>query len=165
MGSGETATDVRLRLELKGVPSSVTLVRSVLRTLARTSELGVELLDDLGTAVSEACNNVVLHAYPAKPGPLIFSLAIRADAVEVAVRDRGCGICPGRVDSRGLGMGIVLINSLADQAEFTSGCNGTEVRMLFKRPVAVPASLDRLSIGLWTLADVPMSELLPARPR
>lgn len=155
---------LRLRLELTSVAESVTLVRSVIRTLAKAAELDRFLIDDLRTAVSEACNNVVLHAYPTEPGPLIFSLAIHADVVEAVVRDRGCGITPGVVRNRGLGMGVAVINTMADRAEFESERgSGTEVRMMFKRPVPVPEALSRLSLAVWPLAESGSSGALRVR--
>ena len=155
---------MRLRLELTSVADSVTLVRSVIRTVARAAELDRALVDDLRTAVSEACNNVVLHAYPTEPGPMIFSLAIHADSVEAVVRDRGCGITPGSVRNRGLGMGVAVINTMADRAEFESERgNGTEVRMMFRRPVPVPEALSRLSLASWPLAGSGSSGALRVR--
>jgi anti-sigma regulatory factor (Ser/Thr protein kinase) len=155
---------MRLRLELESVAQSVTLVRSVIRTVAKAAELDRALVDDLRTAVSEACNNVVVHAYPAEPGPLIFSLAIHADSVEAVVRDRGCGITPGYVRNHGLGMGVAVINTMADRAEFESERgNGTEVRMMFKRPVPVPEGLGRFSLGVWPRADQRSSGALRAQ--
>lgn len=53
------------------------------------------------TAVTEACNNVVQHAYPGEPGPMEVDVRVVRDAVEVGVRDRGVGI--GR--DRGMGIG------------------------------------------------------------
>jgi serine/threonine-protein kinase RsbW len=154
---------MRVRLELESVAGSVTLVRSVIRTVARAADLDRALIDDLRTAVSEACNNVVLHAYPTGSGPLIFSLAIHADSVDAVVRDRGCGITPGSIRNRGLGMGVAVINTLADRAEFESQRgSGTEVRIMFKRPVLVPESLSRLSFGVWPLAESRSSGVLPA---
>lgn len=150
--------DLRLRLELVSVADSVTLVRSVIRTAARAAGLDRTLVDDLRTAVSEACNNVVLHAYPDSPGPLIFSLAVRDDMVEAVVRDRGAGISPGWTHNRGLGLGVSVINTLADRAEFESNPdNGTEVRMMFKRPLPVPEVLRQLSVGVWALEDQRLS--------
>ena len=155
---------VRLRLELSSVADSVTLVRSVIRTVARAAGLDRALVDDLRTAVSEACNNVVLHAYPSQPGPMIFGLAVHADHVEAVVKDRGCGITPGSIRNRGLGMGVAVINTVADRAEFESERgNGTEVRMTFRRPVPVPEALSRLSLGVWPLADPRSSGALPGR--
>ncbi len=158
---------LRLRLDLVSRPESATLVRSVIRTLAAAAHLDGTLVDDLCTVVSEACNNVVLHAYPGDaPGPLIFSLAITADAVDAVVRDRGSGIRPGaalRPDlagpkleaprDRGLGVGVSMINTLADRTEFQSNpATGTEVRMMFRRPVPAPEGGGRLSLGAWSLA-------------
>lgn len=140
-------TDLRVRLELAGVPDSVAFVRSVLETVTRAAALGPELADDMRTAVSEACNNVVLHAYPGSPGPLIFSLTVEGSSIEATVRDHGRGIRPGRAHRSGLGMGVTLINALAERAEFESSEIGTEVRMRFRRPGGLSGSRRTLSPG------------------
>ncbi|MGH2871918.1 MAG: ATP-binding protein [Solirubrobacteraceae bacterium] len=156
-------SDIRLRLELASVAESVALVRSVIRAVARTAGLDRELVDDLRTAISEACNNAVLHAYERTPGPLIFSLAVRSDAIEAIVRDQGSGIRPASGRNRGLGMGVTLINSLADRAEFESSAIGTEVRMLFKRPLRFLEPPSELSLEMWRLKDPRSSGALRAR--
>jgi anti-sigma regulatory factor (Ser/Thr protein kinase) len=121
-------------LELESRPECVTLVRSVLSGLGERLGLDPELLDDLKTAVSEACNNVVLHAYADEPGPLTIRLDVTPDGVDALVRDRGSGIqrvAPG-VDR--MGVGLAVISALADRAEFLSGPDGgTDVRMSFTR--------------------------------
>jgi anti-sigma regulatory factor (Ser/Thr protein kinase) len=138
-------------------------VRSLISTVACAADLDPALVDDMRTAVSEACNNVVLHAYDATPGPLIFSLVVRGDSIELVVRDQGCGIRPGMGRNRGLGMGVTLINALADRAEFESSELGTEVRMRFRRPACVPEPLERFSLALWALTDQQSSGALQAR--
>ena len=153
MTAARSDKDLRLRLELTSVPDSVGLVRSVIRTVACAADLDPALVDDMHSAVSEACNNVVLHAYDATPGPLILSLAVQGDSVELVVRDQGSGIRPGAGRNRGLGMGVTLINSLADRAEFESSEFGTEVRMRFRRPSCVPEPLERFSLAHWALTD------------
>jgi serine/threonine-protein kinase RsbW len=55
---------VRLRLESR--PQTLTIVRGMLGGVAELLAIDPELLDDLKTSVSEACNNVVLHAYAGK---------------------------------------------------------------------------------------------------
>ncbi len=150
--------DLRIRLDLESVPASVQLVRSVIRTVATAAEIDPALLDDLNTAISEACNNVVLHAYPLGTGPLMFSMVVRRDQVEAVVRDRGCGMRRVSIRNRGLGMGVVVISALADQAEFqTDPDAGTEVRMKFRRPVPASPVLEELDLGCWTLSDLEAS--------
>jgi anti-sigma regulatory factor (Ser/Thr protein kinase) len=159
----QTASDLRLRLELPSEPDCVGLVRSVIGLFARAGDLAPGLVDDMRTAISEACNNVVMHAYPGSTGPLIFSIAVGGDTIEAIVRDHGCGIRPGSGRNRGLGMGVTLINSLADRAEFESSELGTEVRIRFKCPVSVRETLGRFSPGVWALTDPESSGALQAR--
>jgi serine/threonine-protein kinase RsbW len=163
MAAARSDRDLRLRLELTSVPDSVALVRSLISTVACAADLDPALVDDMRTAVSEACNNVVLHAYDATPGPLIFSLVVRGDSIELVVRDQGCGIRPGMGRNRGLGMGVTLINALADRAEFESSELGTEVRMRFRRPAFVPGLLERFSLAPWAPTDPQSSGALQDR--
>lgn len=122
-----------VRLELESSPETLTLVRGALGAVAEVLALDPELLDDLKTAVSEACNNVVMHAYDGLPGPLGVSLYVRADALEVLVRDRGGGIAlSAPADDRMQGVGLPIIRALAQKAEFRQRAEGgTEVYMSF----------------------------------
>lgn len=121
-----------IRLELESRPSCVTLVRGMLTGLGETLALDPELLDDLKTAVSEACNNVVLHAYPDGPGPLVVELEVGRDELQVTVSDRGGGIKQISVAEDRMGVGLAVISALADRAEFRSDPEGgTSVRMEF----------------------------------
>ena len=81
-----------VRLRLDSSPETLTLVRGAIGGLAEQLALDVELLDDLKTAVSEACNNVVMHAYGGESGPLSVRLYVGEDEIEVSVRDQGRGI-------------------------------------------------------------------------
>jgi anti-sigma regulatory factor (Ser/Thr protein kinase) len=132
-------------------------------TIARAAELDAALVDDMRSAISEACNNVVLHAYPSAPGPLIFSLVVRGNSIEAVVRDHGNGIRPGAGRNRGLGMGVTLINSLADRAEFESSELGTEVRMRFTHPARLPDPFAELSLRTWASTDPRSSDALRAQ--
>ena len=166
--------DVRIKLEQDSVPESVALVRSVIRSIGAAARIEQHVLEDMSTAVSEACNNVVLYAYPLGSGPLLFSLVIRGRHAEAVVRDRGCGMRHASISRRGLGMGVVVISALADHAHFKSdACTGTEVRMTFGRsapgPVPArapavrlpgpraPAELSPASLEVWTLSDPGLS--------
>ena len=52
-----------MRLVLSNRPENVALVRQALGGVAASVGIHEALLADIKTAVSEACNNVVLHAY------------------------------------------------------------------------------------------------------
>jgi serine/threonine-protein kinase RsbW len=122
-----------VRLELDSRPETLTLVRGVLAGVAELIGLDPELLDDLKTAVSEACNNVVMHAYDGDTGPLGVRMYIQPEAIEVVVLDRGRGLPPlAPADETIRGVGLSVIRALAEQADFRSGPGGgTEVRMSF----------------------------------
>lgn len=147
---------LRVQLELPSAADSVTLVRSLTRTLARASDVDEALIDDVCTAVSEACTNVVLHAYAAGcEGSMDVSLEIDERLIEVTVRDHGRGMHPGRSERAGLGLGLVLIGALADRVTLESdAARGTELQLTFRRrPAAVPSRLVRLRLGVWELSD------------
>lgn len=99
-----------------------------------------ELLADLKTAVSEACNNVVLHAYPGGPGPMEVRLVARPGAVEVLVADDGAGLPEGQRPEDSGGVGFAVIGALAGSSDCRSTPGGgTEVHMVFnRRPAEVP---------------------------
>jgi len=123
-----------VRLEIENRPQNVALVRAALSGLAEAAGFDAELTSDIQTAVSEACNNVVLHAYEGAAGPMDVTVIYGSDRIDVLVVDRGTGIT--RLSSAGdhMGLGLALISALADQAEFTSlSEGGTEVRMRFRR--------------------------------
>ncbi len=122
-----------VRLELDSRPETLTLVRGVLAGVAELIGLDPELLDDLKTAVSEACNNVVMHAYDSDTGPLTVRIYIEPEAIEVVVVDQGTGLPPlAPADETIRGVGLSVIRALAEQAEFRGGPGGgTEVRMSF----------------------------------
>jgi len=148
----ETRPTVRLQLDSR--PESLTVVRSMLAGFGEALGFDPELLDDLKTAVSEACNNVVLHAYDDVVGPLTVGLDIGGQGLEVTVRDRGSGIryVASSAEDR-MGVGLAVISALADRAEFLSTPGGgTEVRMAF---------LDRG--GAVQLLDAP-AEIIPVAP-
>ncbi|HEY6781796.1 MAG TPA: ATP-binding protein [Candidatus Dormibacteraeota bacterium] len=121
-------------LDLDSKPETLTLVRGMLAGVGELLAIDPELLDDLKTAVSEACNNVVLHAYPDALGPLTVVLSVWDDGIEVIVRDQGCGISdPGRPDDHQHGIGLPVIRALTERSEFRPRPGGgTEVTMMFR---------------------------------
>jgi anti-sigma regulatory factor (Ser/Thr protein kinase) len=82
-------------------------------------------------AVTEACTNVVVHAYDDGHGDLVVEAAPGERAVTVTVRDHGRGIGT-ETEQKGLGLGLPLIATLSDTFSIAGGSErGTEVRMTF----------------------------------
>jgi serine/threonine-protein kinase RsbW len=122
----------------------VLLVRQTLSGLAETIDLDSIELNDVSTAVSEACNNVVLHAYNGEQGPLEVEIYASSPQLEVVVRDRGGGIKPREVDHEQVagGIGLPVIRALTREVEFNDlDGEGTEVRMRFDTAHARPLQL------------------------
>src|ERR1044072_2335220 len=84
-------TDVKLTLPAR--PENVSVIRHVLGAFAEALRLPDELVEDLRLAVTEACTNVVRHAYPPeRTGPVEISLQPLAGEVSVILSAHGRGI-------------------------------------------------------------------------
>jgi serine/threonine-protein kinase RsbW len=121
-------------------PENVVLVRQMLAGVAEAIDLDAGEMNDISTAVTEACNNVVLHAYRGEEGPLEIELYACPGAIEVVVRDHGTGIEPRTGAPREtVGIGLSVIQALTLRAEFRGGVDdGTEVQMAFAARRAAP---------------------------
>lgn len=101
--------------------------------VAELLSIDPELLDDLKTSVSEACNNVVLHAYGGEPGPMEVGLFVTDERFSVRVTDEGVGMpAPPPAGDVSQGIGLSVIRALTEDVQFSSAPGGgTEVRMDF----------------------------------
>jgi serine/threonine-protein kinase RsbW len=137
----EMQTEEPLRLALPAEPENVAVVRRAVAERGERIGLDQVGIDDLKTVVSEACGNVVRHAYPpSEAGSLEVEMNARGDAIELVVRDHGAGIRPGPIDPGGLRMGLLLIGALSSSFTLSSARGrGTEVTMRLAKPEAPPA--------------------------
>ncbi len=132
-----------IRLTLSSKAENVLLVRQALSGLAERIGLDAIELNDVSTAVSEACNNVVLHAYvdAGEGGLLDVEIHAAAAELEVVVSDRGTGIGTRALGHEAMegGIGLPVIRALTRQVEFNAlRPAGTEVRMRFDISPARP---------------------------
>lgn len=134
-----------LQLEIENRPDNVAIVRQALAGWAEAVLLDDAALEEVKTAVSEACNNVALHAYQGEVGPLEVSARHDERQLEVQVADRGVGMrddhrrgmTPTGPDGDGSlgGMGIALMRALAGAVEFSDRPGGgTTVDLVFRSP-------------------------------
>jgi anti-sigma regulatory factor (Ser/Thr protein kinase) len=122
--------DVQLTLPARA--ENVAVVRHALGGLGEALALHPQTLSDVKLAVTEACTNVVVHAYGDGDGPMEVAASVDGDALRVTVRDEGLGIVP-RPDSPGLGLGLPLIATLTESLELGKAPDDrTEVTMVFR---------------------------------
>jgi serine/threonine-protein kinase RsbW len=145
-----------IELVLTAVPASVGMARSVLHAASNRAGFRTADYHELAVAVSEAMTNAVVHA---GAGLLTVRYQVAEDEVVAEVEDDGTGFdtavierpyAPGHQSGRGM----LLMRSLVDALQCTSGPGGTIVRLVKRRPdvpsTVVPwpgASRPRRAIG------------------
>lgn len=120
-----------LRESMPAIAGSVKVARHAVRRFAADLEVDV---DAIVLAVSEAVSNVVMHAYPARANPGEFELRGRASPSEVTLEivDSGRGLGHG-ASSAGAGLGLVIIERLAEAVELDDSPGGVALTMHFRR--------------------------------
>jgi len=121
-----------LQISLPARAENVAVVRHAIAGLADRIGMDESGIADLKTVVTEACMNVVVHAYPeGEPGLLEVDAVPKQEGLTVAVRDHGMGIRPrADVDRPSLRIGLTLIAALSSSFEIKGGADrGTEIRM------------------------------------
>jgi len=119
-------------MSLPARAENVAVVRHALAGLADRIGMDEPGIADLKTVVTEACMNVVVHAYPSdEPGLIEVEATQELGGLTVVVRDYGMGIRPRPdVDRPSLRIGLTLIAALSKSFEIKGGVDrGTEIRM------------------------------------
>jgi serine/threonine-protein kinase RsbW len=133
MSSSYKSANVEVRL-----PSRLGYEKVAMSTAASVAKLmgfREDRIEDLKTAVAEACINAMEHGNRLNEGLSVgVVLSAGEDALEVKVLDDGKGLkslpprpdidkkIHGEEDPRGMGM--FLIQALVDEAEWVAGANG-----------------------------------------
>jgi serine/threonine-protein kinase RsbW len=119
-------------MSLPARAENVAVVRHALAGLAERLGMDEASLADLKTVVTEACMNVVVHAYAgSEPGPMEVEAESDLEGMTVMIRDHGGGIRPRPdVERPSLRIGLTLIAALSSSFEIRGGADmGTEIRM------------------------------------
>jgi serine/threonine-protein kinase RsbW len=129
-------------LQIPPSPEYIAIVRLVVSSLASARRaVADERVDDLKLAVSEACTNAIeAHAAIGTTAPVVIRVSEAAERLEVEIVDRGPGFLPDALPSHPpvtdparlnfeRGLGIPLIKTLVDAAEFLPTDQGTTVRI------------------------------------
>jgi serine/threonine-protein kinase RsbW len=133
MANGSTTSEKPkgLQIKLPAKAENVAVVRHALAGLAEQIGMDEAGVADLKTVVTEACMNVVVHAYPDGSGPLTVEVDSDSEGLTVTVSDHGSGISPEADSERAsLKLGLSLIAALSSSFSISGGLNrGTEVMM------------------------------------
>ena len=97
-------------------------------------------LEDIKTAVNEAVTNVIVHAYPEKPGIVTIKATTNKNKVEINISDNGVGIqdieraltpfYTSKPDQERSGMGFTVMESFMDKLVVSSKNGGVCVSMM-----------------------------------
>lgn len=126
-GNIEIVVDIRtpqVDLRLPAESESLPVVRQALRSLGEAVKADRDALEDAELAVTEACTNVVEHAYAEGTGTLEVSFEPRVTEMVVTVRDEGGGIPPGTKPDAGRGFGLSMIEGIATRLEVAPRAGG-----------------------------------------
>ncbi len=118
---------------LPAIPGSVPIIRHELERILEPLGITPEQGADMRLALTEACTNAVQHAYAdgAPPGEMVVTFEASAEALIISVVDAGHGI-HGPSPQPGLGVGLRLMQALADAVAIGDVRPGTGVRMTFR---------------------------------
>jgi serine/threonine-protein kinase RsbW len=113
---------------------NVAVIRHALAGMGEQIGMDEPSLADLKTVVTEACMNVVVHAYRGQPGPLSVEANPDNEGLTVIVRDEGVGMRPRAADvgddRPSLRLGLSLIAALSSSFAIAGGLDrGTEITM------------------------------------
>jgi anti-sigma regulatory factor (Ser/Thr protein kinase) len=130
---------IGFELSVPAIAENVALVRHAFGGLGEALGLSDSLIADIKLAVTEACTNVVVHAYPDGAGRLDVTADVAGGELTIVVADDGEGLTP-RLESPGLGLGLPMIATLAKSLEVdTENDERTRLRITFDLAAAADA--------------------------
>lgn len=132
--------DHPIRLTIPAKAEYISLCRLALTGISRVRELSDETLADLKLALTEACSNSVRHAYRDGGGNVEVLYELRPDRLVIEVTDDGEGFASPAVRiepvdnelSEG-GLGLAIIQAIADEFELGTRADGRGSRLRFAK--------------------------------
>jgi serine/threonine-protein kinase RsbW len=119
-----------LKFIIPGKPEYLTMVRLAISSIATTAGFDLDAVEDMKTAVCEACKNVSCHGFDGFSDKYEVECNVEKGRIEIIVKDdcdshtlekfsKPCQNCPNEGD-----LGIYVIKSLMSDVEFGKGEDG-----------------------------------------
>jgi anti-sigma regulatory factor (Ser/Thr protein kinase) len=121
---------VPFEVTVPGTPFGVRTLRREISGIAEDCGMDATGVADVQLAVTEAATNAVMHAYATTPGDVTVTAAVHEGELAIVIADTGGGLVE-RSDSPGLGVGLSIIATVADEMRITSNAGGTQIHMTF----------------------------------
>lgn len=129
-----------IRLTIPARAEYIDMVRLTLFGIANKAGFSYEEIEDMKVAVTEACTNVVLHAYSdQQPGAVDICFELEKEGISIRIKDEGKSFKYEPVANKSVslhdkklsevtagGLGIFMMHALMDRVEVFTG-RGTEV--------------------------------------
>ena len=118
----------RLEMTLDATPAVLVGMRRAIARWLSVHGLDRQTVFEVVTAVSEASNNAIEHAYDPRDATFVLELELSDDEKEItaAVSDQGSW---RRLDGRAPGRGLALLEQLMDRVDIVRREQGTRVAM------------------------------------
>jgi len=128
---------VLVNVVLSGNPRELSLVRRILHASAASVPIAADFLNDVKLAVTEACTNVIKHAYkynPQKTFDLSLQVSQKLMMVKLTYEDKGFD--PAKIPSPDFskvqegGFGVFIIRKVMDDVVYSTHSGSVVLRMV-----------------------------------
>ena len=134
LSDGRPSQIEELVLRLPAEADQVPIARRAVAEYCERRGLPVPLIDDVKLVTTEACTNVVLHAYDGEsPAERTFEVHVSLEpgVLVLSVTDEGRGIGAPSTN-RGLGLGLRLALQLSGGVHTREGSDGVGTRLTMR---------------------------------
>lgn len=132
-----------MHLEFLSISENESFARAAVAAFVSQLDPGLDELDDIKTAVSEAVTNAIVHGYSSAVGTVHISCILSGDVVTITVSDKGCGIENVQLARTPLytsiksgersGLGFTVMETFMDSVEVLSTPGEGTVVTMWKR--------------------------------
>ncbi len=142
-GKSKSPKPEAIELKLPAKAEYMNIVRLSIAGIGERMEFSVDDIEDIKTAVGEACINSIRHGYQEKGAEenlIYIRFLIHPKKLEIVITDNGRGFDtsgvdeylakPGNEKVEGVGLGVQLMKTLMDEVKYSSSADGTKVRLV-----------------------------------